>query len=202
MRNRRNHQRRNTLSELPRDRILGSHPSRRAIVPSEELPDVQEGHDQEIECIEANRLDWEPSVAIRGVAALDLNPDLGGFTGMGDVRRVGMDADQVIAFVVRRGFVGEDVPPDQVPHDEELGTSGDDGESEKVLLHRSIYSVAGRSGSLLIARFNRHGQAAQSTCIGTASRARFRSKARGRSKRMFFNVGAPRVDGGRRYQFS
>ena len=32
MRNRRNHQRRNTLSGLPRDRILGSHPVRPALI--------------------------------------------------------------------------------------------------------------------------------------------------------------------------
>jgi hypothetical protein len=78
---------------------------------------------------------------IRGVAALNLNRDLGEFTGKGNVPRVGVNADQVIAFVVRRGFVCEDVPPHQVPHDEELGTSRDNWESEKILLHRSCCSV-------------------------------------------------------------
>jgi hypothetical protein len=40
-----------------------------------------------------------------------------------------VDADQVISFVVGRGFVGEDIPPHQVPHDEELCPSRDNGES-------------------------------------------------------------------------
>ena len=63
--------------------------SRRAVVFAEELPNVQEGHDQKVECVEANGFDREPSIAIRGIAALDLNPDLGDFAGKRDVPRIG-----------------------------------------------------------------------------------------------------------------
>jgi hypothetical protein len=49
----------------------------RAVVAAEELADVQEGHDQEVEGIQAGLLDRKATVAIRGVAAFHLHPHLG-----------------------------------------------------------------------------------------------------------------------------
>jgi hypothetical protein len=41
-----------------------------------------------------------------------------------------MNANQVVAFIVRRRFVGEDVPPHQVAHDQVFGSSGNHGKSK------------------------------------------------------------------------
>ncbi len=49
----------------------------RAIVLAEELPDVEERHDQEVECIQARLLDRKAPVAISGIPALNLDTDLG-----------------------------------------------------------------------------------------------------------------------------
>ena len=72
-------------------------------------------------------LDREPTVAVRGVAALDLHPDLCHLVRLRLVAWVGVDADDVVAFVVRRGLVRQDVPAHQMAHHQKLGTGGYDG---------------------------------------------------------------------------
>ena len=70
--------------------------------------------------IERFLLHGESTVAVRGHPALHLNPYL--FAALPWVR---VNADEVIPFVVRRCFVGEDVPPHQIAHDKVLGSVTD-----------------------------------------------------------------------------
>ena len=44
---------------------------------------------------------------------------------------VGVNADQVVAFIVWWSLVGKDVPPHEVTHDEKLRPCGDHGQSEE-----------------------------------------------------------------------
>ena len=88
---------------------------------------VEEYDNKEVECIETFFFNGKPTVAVGGVAALHLNSYLGLLTSSGHMSRVWVYADQVVALVIHRGLVGEDVSPHQVAHDQILGTSGDDG---------------------------------------------------------------------------
>ena len=53
------------------------------VVLAEELPNVEKCNDQEIECIKAYLLHGEPTIAVRCIAALDLNTHLGQLFPMG-----------------------------------------------------------------------------------------------------------------------
>ena len=44
-----------------------------------------------------------------------------------------VDAEEVVSFVILRGFVSEDIPTNDMSHDEELGTGRNHGESEEFL---------------------------------------------------------------------
>jgi hypothetical protein len=119
----------------------------RAVVAAEELVNVQERHDPEVEGIQARPLDRKATVATRGVQAFQLDSDLGQFVKLWVVPRFGVDANKVVALVVRRGLVSQDVPPLQVAHDEELRTGRDDRKAEELFLGRYVGSP--RSALLL-----------------------------------------------------
>ena len=97
-------------------------PADGSVVPSVELTDVQKGDNQEVECIETRFLDWKPTVAVASVSTFDLDPDLSNLTRGGLMPRIGMDTNQIVAFVVGRCFVCQDVSAHEVPHDQILGT--------------------------------------------------------------------------------
>ena len=91
------------LDEVPRQRVelrlllAGS-----AVVFSEELTNVQEGHDQEVEGIETGFLHRKATVAVGGISAFHLNPNLSHFVAFGLVPGIRVNADQVVSLVVRR----------------------------------------------------------------------------------------------------
>jgi len=60
-----------------------------SVVLAKELPDVEEYDDEEVKRLETGLLHWEPSVAICGVPALDLDPHLGRFAVVRLVRGFG-----------------------------------------------------------------------------------------------------------------
>ncbi len=84
---------------------------------SSEIPDVEENGDEEIERGEGLLLDQEATIAVRCVTALYLDANLLCLRLSTGVR---MDADQVLAFVVRRGFVGKDIPPHEIALNQEF----------------------------------------------------------------------------------
>jgi len=74
----------------------------------------------EVKRIEAGFFDRKSSVTIRGVAALHLHTDLSQLALPRLMPRVGMDADKIVALVVWRRFVRQDVSTHEVAHHEEL----------------------------------------------------------------------------------
>jgi len=105
--------------------------SARPIVLSKELANVQERHDQEVKCFKAGFFDGKAPVAIGGVPALHLNSHLRQFVLSWPMSWVGVNADQVVAFIVWWGLVGKDVPPHEVAHDEKLRPCGDNRKSKE-----------------------------------------------------------------------
>ena len=97
-------------------------PTDGSVVPSVELTDIQKGDYQEVEGIETRFLDWKPTVAVASVSTFDLDPDLSNLARAGLMPRIGMDTNQIVAFVVWGGFVRQDVSAHEVPHDQILGT--------------------------------------------------------------------------------
>ncbi|SRR6266550_2704438 len=81
----------------------------------EKVTDIQKNCDQKIEASEGLLLDLKATVAICSIAAFYLNADL-----LCDLSRVGVDADQVVSFIMWRRFIGQDVPPHEVALNEEL----------------------------------------------------------------------------------
>jgi hypothetical protein len=104
-------------------------PADGSVVPSVELTDVQKGDNQEVECIETRFLDWKPTVAVASVSTFDLDPDLSNLTRAGLMPRIGMDTNQIVAFVVGRCFVCQDVSAHEIPHDQILGACRNDRQS-------------------------------------------------------------------------
>ena len=104
-------------------------PAYGSVVPSVELTDVQKGDNQEVECIETRFLDWKPTVAVASVSTFDLDPDLSNLARAGLMPRIGMDTNQIVAFVVGRCFVCQDVSAHEIPHDQILGACRNDRQS-------------------------------------------------------------------------
>src|SRR5436309_3823832 len=73
------------------------------------VADVKKHDDQVVEGSEGARLHGEATITICGEAALDLNADLPAID-----TRIGVDADQIVALVVGRRLVGEDVAAHEV----------------------------------------------------------------------------------------
>jgi hypothetical protein len=104
-------------------------PADGSVVPSVELTDVQKGDNQEVECIETRFLDGKPTVAVASVSTFDLDPDLSNLARAGLMPRIGMDTNQIVAFVVGRCFVCQDVSAHEIPHDQILGACRNDRQS-------------------------------------------------------------------------
>jgi hypothetical protein len=79
------------------------------------VSNVRERHDEAIERFERPLFDRKCPVAIGLVAALDLHAYL-----FRDLLRVRLDADDVIALVVRRCLTGKNVPAHQASDDQML----------------------------------------------------------------------------------
>ena len=106
---------------------------------AEEVPHVDEDTDQVVERREGASLHRKASVAIGSEPTLYLHSDLAGIHS-----RVGVDADEVVALVVGRRLVGEDVPPHEMAHDEILRSKGDHGEAEELALGCVLPRAGGR----------------------------------------------------------
>ena len=114
------------------------------VVFPEKRADVKEYDDQKIESVERLLFDWETPVAVGGVAALDLHPHLCHFAPLWLMAWLRVDADQVVAFVVRRGLVGEDIPSHQVAHHEKLGTLGHNRKTKPFLFRHLLLLIPRR----------------------------------------------------------
>lgn len=114
--------------ELSRKRIeLWGGNSRCAIMLAEELANIEKRNDQKIECREAAFFDGESPIAVSGVTALHLYAYLRQLSRGGTVAWIRVDADEVIAFVIWRSLVREDVASHQMPHHEDLGSLRNNG---------------------------------------------------------------------------
>lgn len=92
-----------------------SHSGGTVVLPAE-FPDVHKDHREEIKSTNRNLFQGKPSVAIRRVATLDLNSNLSDFAIARDMPRIRMNANEIVAFIVRWRFVSKNVSPHQVPH--------------------------------------------------------------------------------------
>lgn len=118
------------LDEVPRKCVeLGIAASLPGWTLSIEVADVEEGNDQEVEGWEGARLDRKGTIAVRLIAALDLNAH-----GLDGAARVRVDADQVVTFVVRWRLVSENISSHEVADDEKLSTKRDDRKAESVFV--------------------------------------------------------------------
>jgi hypothetical protein len=100
--------------------------ARRSVVPPEELPNVEERHDQEIESLERLPLHRKSSIAVTLVTALHLHTN----DSLALATRIRMYANQVVTLVARRSLVRQYVATKQVPHHEVLGSKGHDREMQ------------------------------------------------------------------------
>ncbi len=91
----------------------------------EEESNVEEDDDQVIEALKGVRPDGYASVAIRLVAALDLNPERLCREG-----RIRVGAEQIIPLIVGRGPVGQDIAPEQLSGDKIFRAEGDHWQTE------------------------------------------------------------------------
>lgn len=88
-----------------------------------EVADVQEGNNDKVERSEADVFHGECTIAIALISTLYLNPDLSLLAISGLMSWIRVDANQVVAFVIWWGFVGQDVSSHEMAHDEEIRTS-------------------------------------------------------------------------------
>ena len=87
---------------------------------AQEIANVQIRNDQIVECAEGSCFDWETATVIRSQATFDLNANLSRHLSW-----IGVNANEIVALVVRGRFVREDVPSHQVPHNEIFSAQGD-----------------------------------------------------------------------------
>jgi hypothetical protein len=75
---------------------------------------------------------------LKRAAALDLNAH-----GLDGAARVRVDADKVVAFIIRWRLVSENISSHQVAHDEKLSTERDDRKAESVFVAHKLPRGAG-----------------------------------------------------------
>lgn len=98
------------LNELTgQGEILGRLPPILVTKLAKEKADVQKHDDQIIKSTECLFFDRKCAITISLITTLHLHPD-----NSGRLLRVRMDANEIVAFIVWRGFVGEDIPPHQL----------------------------------------------------------------------------------------
>jgi hypothetical protein len=115
----------------------------RTVVRSFEHSDIEECDDQEIESINTFLLHWESAVAVRGVSTLDLYRDFREFAFLRLIPRLWMNANQIIPFVVSRGFIGQNVSAHKEPTYMVLCASRDDGKAEELLFGHAKENTRG-----------------------------------------------------------
>lgn len=101
-----------------------SRPHAEAAALGKEVAYVETRHDEEVESVNRPLLDGEAHVVVGGKPALDLHSDLSS-----DLPRIGVNADEVIALVVRWSLVDKDVPAHEVTHNKGLRPQRDDREA-------------------------------------------------------------------------
>lgn len=69
---------------------------------------------------------WKTAGTICRIATFRLNSGLKHLILLRLMPWIGMNANQVVTFVILRSFVCHYVPPHQIAHDKVLGTGGDD----------------------------------------------------------------------------
>lgn len=82
-----------------------------------EVANIEECDDEEVERVEGTGFDWKAPVRVRRQPAFYLNPELTRTDS-----RVGVNADEVIPFIIWRGLVCQNIPSHQVAHGEVFGT--------------------------------------------------------------------------------
>lgn len=118
------------LDEVPRKCVeLGIAASLPSWTLPVEVADVEERNDEEVEGCEGARLYRKGTIAVRLIATLDLNAH-----GLDGAARVRVDADQVVAFVIRWRLVSENISSHQVADDEKLSTERDDRKAESIFV--------------------------------------------------------------------
>src|SRR4030042_7118053 len=78
------------------------------------LSNVQKNRDHKIKCADTAFLNWESPTAVCGIPAFHLNSNLRLLTRTRTVARIGMNANEVIPFIVRRSFISQNIPAHQI----------------------------------------------------------------------------------------
>src|SRR5438067_4016324 len=94
---------------------------------TKEVAHVQECDDEVIEGVDGACLHGKSAAVICSQAALHLHTDLSR-----NPTWIGMNADEIVALVIRRRLVRKDVAPHEIAHDEMLCAQRHDGESREL----------------------------------------------------------------------
>ena len=94
-----------------------------------EVADVKKDNDQIVECSKCFFFHWKRSITICLVATLDLHSD-----DFFRPCRIWMNADEIIALIVRRSLVRENIAPHKLTNSQVLGAKRDNWQPKRVLV--------------------------------------------------------------------